>query len=272
VGVAGCRKSLAAFQERAIVKRIVPIRVISFFLLVACAALCQSERPLADLPQRDGSKLPEAPRQEMRTWGSLPDTPSAVQPPKQAEKFQSLVDEARTPLALGAAGINSVRRGTELRHVIPVSQPSFGAPYEAVFTQKGNSVAKYPYPSLLKQNLLYHPSTSSSFMGRATYSASRIFVTRDDSGKKRLNTSYFLGVLSSVAIHNAYRPYYARSPSEPFNDVGSTIGNDAGINLFHEFGPGIRQMVKGHTPKFALKLGERITHDQNLRVISSSAR
>ncbi|MGB9232863.1 MAG: hypothetical protein WCC04_00475 [Terriglobales bacterium] len=110
-------------------------------------------------------------------------------------------------------------------------------------------------------------------MGRAAYSASRIFVTRDDSGTKRLNTSYFLGVLGSVAIHSAYRPYYARSPSAPFNDFGSTIGNDAGINLFHEFGPGIRQIIRGHTPKFALKLGERITHEQKLmEVVSNSAR
>jgi len=110
-------------------------------------------------------------------------------------------------------------------------------------------------------------------MGRATYAASHIFVTRDDSGKKRLNTSYFLGVLSSVAIHSADRPYWARSPSAPFNDFGSTIGNDAGINLLHEFGPGIRQMVKGHTPRFVFKIEQRITHDQNLKeVVSSPAR
>jgi hypothetical protein len=38
---------------------------------------------------------------------------------------------------------------------------------------------------------------------------------------------------------------------------GSTIGNDAGLNLFHEFEPGIRQMVKGHTPKLAFKIEER---------------
>jgi hypothetical protein len=255
------------------VKRIVPIRVISFVLLVACTALGQSECPAADLLPRDGSSSPEARSMEMGTWRSLPDTPSTVQPPNQAEKFQSFVDEARTSLTPGVAGINSVRRGTELRHVTPVPQLNFGAPYGAVVSQKDNFVGKYLYPSLLKQNLLYHPSTSSSFMGRATYAASRIFITRDDAGKKRLNTPYFLGVLGSVAIHNAYRPYYTHSPSAPFNDFGSTIGNGAGINLFHEFGPGIRQMVKGHTPKFALKFGERITHEQKLREdVSSSAR
>src|SRR5208337_690096 len=131
--------------------------------------------------------------------------------------------------------------------------------------ESSNFVVKYLCPPLLKQNLRYRPSTSGSFMGRASYTASRIFITRDDSGKRRLNTSYFLGALSSVAIHNASRPYWTRSASAPFNDFGSTIGSDAGMNVFHEFGHGIRQMVKGHLPKFVFRIQERITHDQNPR-------
>jgi hypothetical protein len=166
-------------------------------------------------------------------------------------------------------------RETERRLVTPGQQPNLTALYKAVFIQKESSTVfdKFLYFSLLKQNLRYHPSTSRSFMGRATYAASRIFITRDDSGKRRLNTSYFLGVLSSVAMHTAYRPYWARSTAAPFNDFGSTIGNDAGINLFHEFGPGIRQMVKGHTPNFVFRIEDRITHDQTPReVVSSPAR
>jgi hypothetical protein len=257
------------------VKRIAPSRVISFFLLAACGALCQNERPSPDLLQGDGSNSPEVQRQEMRAWRSLPDAPS-VQPPTQAEKFHPFVNEARSPLTLGAVGVNAgVMRETELGHVTPGPQPSLTAPDKAVFTQKESSIFfdKYLYPSLLKQDLRYHPSISGSFMGRATYAASRIFITRDDSGKGRLNTSYFLGVLTSVAIDTAYRPYWARSTSATFNNFGSTIGSDAGINLLHEFGPGIRQMMKGHAPKFVSRIEERITHDQNPReVVSTPAR
>ena len=165
------------------VKRFVPIPVITFCLLVACEALGQSDRPSTDLLQRDGSNTHEAPRQEMRAWGSLPDSPSAVQRPKQAEKFSSFVGEARSPSALGAPDVNSERSGTELDRITPESQRSFSASYETGITQEDNFVGKYLFPPLPKQNPLYHPSTSSSFMGRATYSASRIFITRDDSGK-----------------------------------------------------------------------------------------
>jgi hypothetical protein len=271
-------ESLAALQERAMVKRITPIRIISFFLLAACGALCQSEHPSADWLQRlqfDASNSPEVQRQEMHTWSSLPDAPS-VHSPTQAQTFHTFVDEARSPLTFGAVGIKAgVIRETALGHVAPGPRANLTLLYKAVFTQKESStfLDRYLCSPMLKQNLRYHPSTSSSFMGRATYAASRIFVTRDDSGKRRLNTVYFLRVLSLVAIHTAYRPYWARTASAPFNDFGSTIGNDAGINLFREFEPGIREVVRGHTPKFVFRLEERITSDRTLREgVSSPAR
>jgi len=179
-------------------------------------------------------------------------------------------------LTLGAVGVSTgVMRETELGHITPRPQPGSTALYQVAFTHKESRafLGKYLYPSLLKQDLCYYPSTSGSLMGRASYAASRIFIARDDSGKGRLNTSYFLGALSSIAIHTAYRPYWARSTSETFNNFGSAIGSDAGINVFHEFGPGIRQMVKSHTPRFVSRIEERITHDQTRRdIISIPAR
>jgi hypothetical protein len=118
---------------------------------------------------------------------------------------------------------------------------------------------RYLYPSLLKRDLNYHPSTSDSLMGRAVYAASRILVTRDDTGKGRVNTSYFMAVLTSAAVHMANRPYWNRSASAPLSDFGSTVGNDAGINLLHEFRPGLEQLMKNHTPRFVSKIEERVS-------------
>jgi hypothetical protein len=219
----------------------------------------------------DGSNLSEAHRLEMLAWRSLPDAPS-FQTPTQAEKFQTFVDEARSPLILGMVGFNAgVMRETEAEYFTPRPQPSFTALYRVALIQKESSAffGKYLYPSLLKQDPRYYASTSDSFMGRATYAASRIFITRDDSGKRRLNTSYFLGVLTSVTISTAYRPYWARSTSGAFNNFGTTIGGDAGINVLHEFGPGIRQMVNAHTPRFVFRIEDRISHDQFPREVEA---
>jgi hypothetical protein len=242
------------------VKRIAPVQIISFFVLAACGACCQSARPPTNLLQGDGSNAAEERRPEIDTWRFLPDAPS-VQPPIQAENFHPFANEARLPSIIGAAGFKArMVREPETGRVTPGPQ-SLTASYEAVFAPKKSSMFfdKYLYPSLRKRVLRYHPSTSASFMGRVTYAASRIFITRDDAGKGRLNTSYFLGMLTSVTIESAHRPYWARSTSATFNNFGSTMGSDAGINLLHEFGPGIRQLLKGHAPKFVSSIGERVT-------------
>ena len=255
-------------------KRIAPIRVISFFLLAACGALCQSNRPSDDLLpglQFDGSNSPELQRQEMRRWSSLPDAPSVLLS-TQAEKFHTFVDESPSPFRLGAVDINArVMREKVLGQVTLRLQPSLTAPYKTALIPEEPCTffGKYLYPSLRKQDPLYYPSTSGSFVGRATDAASRIFITRNDAGKRRLNTSYFLGVLTSVAIHTAYRPYWARSTSTTFNNFGSTIGSGAGINLFREFGPGIRQMIKSHAPKLESRVEERSANDRTAKEVVS---
>jgi hypothetical protein len=214
-----------------------PIRVTWFVLLAACAAWCQ----------QGAEKVAVA-------FSALPDAPS-VQAAARAEGLRG--DEAATTLmastdtgVVSAAELASGTRAPQMGELVFKAEPAQ--------KESGDFFEKYLYPSLLKRNLSYHPSTSSSLMGRATYAASRVFITRDASGKGRVNTSYFLGLLSSAAVHMAYRPYWARSASTPFSNFGSTIGNDAGMNVLHEFGPGLEQMMRSHTPKFVSKIQQRI--------------
>ncbi|HZZ15140.1 MAG TPA: hypothetical protein VFE08_04175 [Candidatus Sulfotelmatobacter sp.] len=153
-----------------------------------------------------------------------------------------------------------VTRTSALRNIARPAQTSFALVSTAEIPQGSSSdfFDQYLYPALLKRNINYHPSSSDSLVGRAMYAASRIFVTRDESGRGRVNTSYFVAVMSSAAIHMANRPYYRRSASAPFSDFGSTVGNDAGMNLLHEFRPGLEQLMKNHAPRFVTKIEERV--------------
>jgi hypothetical protein len=66
-------------------------------------------------------------------------------------------------------------------------------------------------------------------------------------------------MLTSVAKDTASTPYWRRRVGEPFSDFGSTIGNDVGMNVLHEFEPGIEQLLKNHTPKFVTAMeGHRV--------------
>jgi hypothetical protein len=246
-------------------KRIALIRVVSLILLAVGEALCQksaSDDLLPGLPF-DGSGFLQVQRPEMRAWSSLPDAPSLMQRRRQAEKFPAFVNETRPPLTFGAVGVSAgAMPGTELGRAIAGPQPNLVAHYQLVFTRKepNDFLSQYLHQPMLKLDTRYYASTSDSLMGRASYAASRMFVTRDHFGKARLNTSYFLGVLTSVASAAAHRPSWTRSTAGTFNNFGSTIGGDAGLNLFHEFEPGIRQMVEGHAPKFATRIAERLGH------------
>jgi hypothetical protein len=247
------------------VKRTAPIRVISLILLAACGALCQN-RSSADRHQGlqfDSSNAPEVQRQEMTAAGSLPDAPSTAQPPAQVQRFFTFVNAARWPSTPGSLGVG-VMRETKLGQFTTGTPSDVTPHYQVAFIQRASNafLGKYVYPPLLKRDTRYYASTSDSFLGRASYAASRILVTHDDSGKGRLNTSYFLGVLASVAAHTARRPYWARSSSQTFNNFGSTIGGDAGINVLHEFRPGIRQMVRGLTTKFVSKIEDPVTNNE----------
>jgi hypothetical protein len=122
---------------------------------------------------------------------------------------------------------------------------------------------KYLYVKPPRQNLRYQASSNTSLVGRATDAASRIVVIRDDSGKARVNSAYFVRLLTSVAAHAASRPYWERpSAKAPLSDFGSTVGNDAGMNLLHEFGPGVQQMVSGHVPQFVSRIEDRVLRQQ----------
>jgi hypothetical protein len=106
----------------------------------------------------------------------------------------------------------------------------------------------------------YHFADSDTLFVRATHAASSIAIMRDSAGEARLNTSYFLRVLASAVAHSAARPSWKRSLSQPFSDFGATIGNDAGMNVLHEFSPGIMHAMKSHEPKFVSHIEGHFHH------------
>ena len=232
---------------RLVMMRILGIRVVGFLLIAVCGVVGQQ-------------------RQENRSSNLLPDAPSAGLHPIYS-------DEAQSPLAVGALGLHDVWRLESEGNVSP-SQTRFADFDKVEEPAKKESralIERYLFQSLRKRNLNYHPSESGSLISRASYAASSVFVTKDDSGRLRPNTSYFVGVLSSAVIHTAYSPYWRRSVAEPFSNFGSDIGNDAGMNFLHEFGPGIEQLMKNHTPKLISRIEVHISRNQYSREVAPTA-
>lgn len=255
-------------------KRVASIRVTAFLLMAACAALCQSP-PSTELflgLQSAASDSTDAPRHEMRPWNSLPDAPSPVGSPRPDERFHALADEVRSPLTLDAFGRGAaVMPEAEQGYLALGARPS-SISFSSAPSQKENDPGAFWNKHLHLPQVQPPLSTSGSFARRTFAAASGFLITHEDSGKGRLNTSYILVALSAAAAHAAYRPYWARSASATFDDFGSSMGSDAGINVFHEFEPGIRQVVRDHIPRFMFRIEDRVFHGHSPRDAISPAR
>jgi hypothetical protein len=245
-------------------------------LVATCDAVCQSQHLLDTVVP--GTQI--ATKHTLATYEgavtTLPDAPSA----SVANRTDAFAESAfERQWAFRSAATGEVVPQPVASATANLARPSFATPnlamvYETVPAQKesGDFLSKFLVASLHNPNSRYRASSNESWMGRATDAASSILVTRDESGKRRLNASYLVGVLTSVAAHSASRPYWLRSTSAPIGDFGSTVGNDAGMNLLHEFGPGLREAVTGHMPSFVFRIQQRVAGARNPRPATSNAR
>lgn len=116
-------------------------------------------------------------------------------------------------------------------------------------------------PSALHQDPRFFPKAHGGFFSRATYAASRIVITRGDSGSRQFNFSEVFGSAMASAI-STYT-YHPRRAFEGYNKMGvaeyypsdrtltntasvwgSQVGYDAITLVVKEFWPDIRRKLK----------------------------
>jgi len=100
-------------------------------------------------------------------------------------------------------------------------------------------------PSLLRQDPRYFQLGQGSFLHRAGYSTSRLFVTRTDSGQAQFNFSETLGSALAAGISTySYHPTSDRTLANTVNVWATQVGYDALSNVAKEFWPDIRRKLR----------------------------
>jgi len=219
-------------------------------LLLACGAWCQNA---GTAPGVSDSR--QHPQPEMRPSTSIPDAPSTPGL-NLAKEFGAVSEKMRASWNFSAAGAG------RLQSVFPDPAGSVEA--------QSTSLDKYLYRLLRKPDWRLPQSTDVRVLDKATDPFSWILLTRDDSGKRTLNTSYLFRRLLSATMETASQPYWSRSNSAPLDNLSSDVGTDMGISLFHEIRPGIQQILSAQSPSFVKKLEGRIV--KQLTPIESSHR
>jgi len=141
-------------------------------------------------------------------------------------------------LAAGFAGLYQIEN----------ENPSFGQGVKGYFRRYGTSLADQMmgnmltegvFPVLFHEDPRYFRRGTGSKKARTWYAATRIFVTRTDSGAHRVNFSELLGNSIAVGVSNAYYPD-DRDLSDNLHKLGLQLGTDAFSNVLKEFWPDIK--------------------------------
>jgi hypothetical protein len=127
----------------------------------------------------------------------------------------------------------------------------YGKRYAAAFADGTieNFMTGAILPSLLKEDPRFYQSSSGGFLHRTGYAASRIFVTRTDSGKERFNFSEIVGSAIAAGIStNTYHPSGDHTLPNTMSVWGTQVGYDTFTLVVKEFWPDIRKKIS-HKPR-----------------------
>jgi hypothetical protein len=119
----------------------------------------------------------------------------------------------------------------------------YGKRYGAAFadTTDENFMTGAIFPSLLHQDPRYFQLGKGTFLHRAGYAVSRIFITRTDSGHAQFNYSEILGSAVSAGISTTYHPAGDRTFGNTMSIWWTQVGWDSATYVVKEFWPDIRR-------------------------------
>jgi hypothetical protein len=106
----------------------------------------------------------------------------------------------------------------------------------------GNMMTEGFFPVMLHEDPRYFRRGQGPFWSRTWYAASRVFITKTDSGGTRFNFSEILGNATGTAISNAYTPDQ-RNVGDNIETWWTQIGIDAVSQVLKEFWPDVKHKL-----------------------------
>jgi hypothetical protein len=222
----------------------------TLFLLIS--ALVSSAFAQQDQPVQNAAPQSQAGTSNDRLFKLLPnfltlEDAGKVPPLTSAEKFRAV---ARGAFDYGQFVWYGILSGLSQAEN---SEPGFrqGAEgyakrYAAAFADGSieNFMVGAALPSLFRQDPRFYQSSHGGFLHRVGYAASRILITRSDSGSQQLNYSEILGSAMASGISTySYHPHADRTLANAASVWGTQVGYDTMSIVFKEFWPDIRRKL-----------------------------
>lgn len=170
-------------------------------------------------------------------------------PPTSKEAFMVASDDNFDYSAFVFVGITSLLAEADGDHpTFGKGVDGFGKYYWRGFLDKadGNYWVVWALPTVLHEDERYYAMGKGSILHRGIYSATRIFITPNYSGKNTVNYAEIFGRGISQAISLTYYPSSVSTVSGFTSKYAYALGRDALTNVFREFWPDIDYHVLHH--------------------------
>ena len=170
----------------------------------------------------------------------FPDIATSPAPLSPGEKFKLFVNQSISPAYIMTSGMSAAFG--QWRDV----PAAYGQGATGYFDRFGASMARgasssffgtYMLASALHQDPRFFPSSHPRFWRSVKYSASRIAITRTDTGEQAFNSSYLGGTLLAESLANAYLPVSEQTAGKTFERFGTDLAWKFAGNMFKEYWP-----------------------------------
>ena len=210
----------------------------------------------APTEKKNQNAAPAAGQQPQRILGVMPNfravSAGTIPPPPTAK--QAFVIATKNSFDYSSfifVGITSaLAEWTDAHPQLGEGMAGYGQYYWRGFVDKtdGNYLVIFALPTLLHQDERYYAMGKGSFVKRAFYAASRVFITPNYEGHNTFNASEVVGRGMAQGISLAYYPSQTQTASGFASKYAYAIGRDALANVFREFWPDIALHVLHRHP------------------------
>jgi hypothetical protein len=228
---------------------VIPSLYALFLLILALAApaFAQQDQPVQNaVPQSQPGTSNDRLFKLLPNFLTLEDA-GKVPPLTSAEKFRTVARGAFDYGQFIWFGILSgISQAENSERGFQQGAEGYGKRYAAYFGDGTieNFMVGAVFPSLLRQDPRFYQSSHGRFLHRLGYAASRILITRSDSGSSQFNYSEILGSAAASAISTySYHPHADRTLANTASVWGTQVAYDAMSTVFKEFWPDIRKRL-----------------------------
>ena len=217
-------------------------------LIMSGTAGAQQTDPPTNPPAVDAVPAPPAQEPEdKRIFGVLPNnrTTEASIPFHSITAKQKMIIAAKDsfdwPAYLMAGAFASLYQLENQNPSFGQGMAGYGKRFAGAYGDQmiGNMMTEGVVPALLREDPRYFRMGEGTRKSRTWYAATRIFVTRTDSGHNRFNYSEWGGNAAAVALSNAWYPD-TRNVSDNVQKLLIQCATDAFSNVLKEFWPDVK--------------------------------